>query len=364
MSQCATINLNAVTFGPGEIIIAEAGGMTASVFRYASGVAALRIRNRVGEIVCLPFQGQQIHDASFHGRRLTMRSMFGDPLPASNYLGNSGGFLVHCGATAMGNPATEDSHPLHGELPNLHYQQASLVIGEDHRGLWMGMTGVGRYTIAFTHNYEARPLLKLHEDDGRIEAELEIRNLKHTPMELMYLAHVNFRPHDGARLIDTVPDDSKNIRIRTKLPQGLFKPTETHKAMLAAMVETPALHRDLVPGRKVDPEIVMGLSFRPDAEGWGHAMQLLPDGTADYISHRLADLPKGVRWMTRNADQDALGLFLPGTAEADGYTAEKSKGNIKLIEPLGTFTCALSFGALTKQEASDLKAKIEGVMAS
>lgn len=58
MSQCATINLNAVTFGPGEIIIAEAGGMTASVFRYASGVAALRIRNRVGEIVCLPFQGQ------------------------------------------------------------------------------------------------------------------------------------------------------------------------------------------------------------------------------------------------------------------------------------------------------------------
>ena len=63
-------------------------------------------------------------------------------------------------------------------------------------------------------------------------------------------------------------------------------------------------------------------------DGWGHAMQLLPDGTADFISHRPEELPGGVRWMTRNADQDALGLFLPGTAEADGYTAEKAKGNV------------------------------------
>ena len=75
----------------------------------------------------------------------------------------------------------------------------------------------------------------------------------------------------------------------------------------------------------------MGLTMKPDADGWGHAMQLLPDGTADYISHRLDELPSGVRWMTRNADQDALGLFLPGTAEADGYLAEKAKGNVKVF---------------------------------
>ena len=141
MSEPMTINLNAVNFGPGETIIATASGLTASAFRYASGVAALRISNRVGEIVCLPFQGQQIHDATFHGRRLTMRSMFADPVPASTYLGNSGGFLVHCGATAMGNPAVEDTHPLHGELPNLTYQSASLLVGEDERGALDGTDG-------------------------------------------------------------------------------------------------------------------------------------------------------------------------------------------------------------------------------
>ena len=82
MASHANFNLNAVNFGAGETLIAEAPGLTATAFRYSSGIAAVRIRNQVGEIVCLPFQGQQIHDATFHGRRLTKRSMSGDPLPA------------------------------------------------------------------------------------------------------------------------------------------------------------------------------------------------------------------------------------------------------------------------------------------
>jgi Domain of unknown function (DUF4432) len=261
----------------------------------------------------------------------------------------------------MGNPAPEDTHPLHGELANLPYDSASLIAGQDEQAPWMGLTGIARHTIAFTHNYEIRPSIKLHAGSGRIEAEVTIRNLKHTPMELMYLAHVNFRPHDGGRIIDTVPDDPENIRIRTKLP-ALFKASGTHQAMLAALAENPALHRDLAPGRAIDPEIVMGLSFRADRDGWAHAMQLLPDGSADFISHRPEDLPGGVRWITRNADQDALGLFLPGTAEADGYTAEKAKGNVKLLPPQGTYHCSFAFGALTPAEASGLQARIAAVM--
>lgn len=361
MTDHFTINLNSVRFEIGETIIAEGDGLVASVFRYASGVAALRIRNRVGEIVTLPFQGQQIADATFHGRRLTMRSMFDHPVVASTYLGNSGGFLVHCGATAMGNPAPEDTHPLHGELSNLPYASASLIMGHDEQGPWMGLTGIARYTIAFTHNYEICPSLKLHAGSGRIEAQVAIRNLKHTPMELMYLAHVNFRPHDGAHLIDTVPDDNQSIRIRTRLP-GLFKPSDAHKSMLKALETDPALHRDIAAGRAVDPEIVMGLSFRADEDGWAHAMQLLPDGSADFISHKPKELPGGVRWMTRNADQDALGLFLPGTAEADGYTAEKAKGNVVVVPPQGAYHCSMAFGALTVAEASTLRHRIAAVM--
>lgn len=360
MTNSISFNLNCVNFGTGETVIAETGTLTASAFRYPSGLQAVRIRNAVGEIVCLPYQGQQIADATFHGRRLTNRTMFDEPMVASAYLGNCGGFLVHCGLTATGNPAPGDTHPLHGEIPNMPYQQAWLVAGEDEDGPWMGITGVARYTVAFTHNYEIRPLVKLHAGSARIAAEVEIRNLKHTPMELMYLAHVNFRPHDGGRLLDTVPDDAASIRIRTKLPD-LFKPADSHKALLEKLKVNPALHRDLAPAGGIDPELVMGLSFKSDPQGWAHAMQLLPDGTADYISHKPAELPGGVRWIARNANQDALGLFLPGTAEADGYTAEKAKGNVKIIPPRGTYRFSLSFGALTKNETAAMKAEIESV---
>jgi Domain of unknown function (DUF4432) len=363
MPEHIAINLNAVAFGPGETVIAEGDGLVASVFRYGSGVAALRIRNKVGEIIVLPFQGQQIADATFHGRRLTNRTMFDEPVPSSTYLGNCGGFLVHCGATAMGNPAPEDNHPLHGELPNLPYVSASLLAGHDAQGAWMGLTGLARHTVAFTHNYEIRPVVKLHTGAGVIDAEVAIRNLKHTPMELMYLAHVNFRPHDGGRLFDTVPDDAESIRIRTRLP-GLFKPSESHKALLEKLKTDPALHRVLPAAGGIDPELVMGLSFRADTDGWAHAMQQLPDGSGDFISHRPDELPGGVRWIARNANQDALGLFLPGTAEADGYTAEKAKGNVLELAPRATFRCSLRFGALTASEAREMTAMIDGLRTS
>jgi hypothetical protein len=89
MSDRFAMNLNALRFESGETVIAETEGLIASVFRYASGVAALRIRNRIGEIVALPFQGQQIADANFHGRRLTMRSMFDQPVVASTAVASS-----------------------------------------------------------------------------------------------------------------------------------------------------------------------------------------------------------------------------------------------------------------------------------
>jgi hypothetical protein len=44
-----------------------------------------------------------------------------------------------------------------------------------------------------------------------------------------------------------------------------------------------------------------------------------PDRTADFVSHRPGELGFAVRSITRGPDQDALGLVLPATAEADGY---------------------------------------------
>ncbi len=356
----------AINLVPGQFTDAENGlatyeGLKASVYRYRTGVLGLRIANDVGHIALLPFQGQQIWDAEFFGRRLTMRSMFDEPVATEDYLRNYGAFLLHCGATAMGNPGPDDSHPLHGELPNARYLTAELIAGRDADGPFMGLTGTYRHTVAFAHNYVAQPTVKLHQKSGRIRLSLCIHNLKRSPMELMYLAHINFRPVDGARLIDTVPDDPQHMRVRTKVPE-FFTPTESHRKSIEVLKADPAVHRTIEPGRRIEPELVMGMDCLADAGGFAHAMQLHPDGAADYISHRPDQLGRAVRWITRSEDQDALGLVLPATAEADGYSAEKNKGNLRIVPAQGEFRCDLEFGALDRAEAELRRRKIEEVM--
>lgn len=87
------------------------------------------------------------------------------------------------------------------------------------------------------------------------------------------------------------------------------------------------------------------------------------DIMADVLSHRPDQLDHAVRWMTRTGDQDALGLLLPATAEVDGYSAEKAKGNLKLIPAQGRFRCNHEFGAFDRADAQALRAKIDGLMA-
>jgi len=356
----ATIERAPAQFDTQQQTLARWRGFEATTFLYPSGVAGLRLRNAVGHMDLLPFHGQQIWDAHFHGRQLTMRSMFDAPVATRDYLGNYGGFFLHCGATAMGNPGPDDTHPLHGELPNSPYDRAALILGSDEHGAFMGLEGSYRHTIAFSANYTMTPHLRLHEDSGRIELNVTIRNLKRSPMELMYLAHINFRPADGARLVDTIRND--DISLRTTLP-SVFAPNPAHAALIEELSDDIDAHRHVQPGRAIDPELVMGISAQADSNGWAHAMQVHPDGHADLVSHRPGELPLGVRWMTRTADQDALGLVLPATAGADGYAAEKAKGNVVEVPAGEAFVCHLRFGALRPDEAETLKRSIDGMTA-
>jgi hypothetical protein len=99
-----TIHLAPSFFGERKRTLVEHGPLSASTFCFGSGVCGIRLSNELGHLVLLPFQGQQIWDASFGGRTLTMVSMFDEPQPTREYLDTYGGFLIHCGATAMGVP--------------------------------------------------------------------------------------------------------------------------------------------------------------------------------------------------------------------------------------------------------------------
>jgi hypothetical protein len=75
-------------------------------------------------------------------------------------------------------------------------------------------------------------------------------------------------------------------------------------------------------------------------------------------------LDKGVRWICRTPDQDALGMVLPATAEPEGYSAEKAKGHIKVIPAGGSYACDMEAGVLTVEETAAMVRQIEHIVAT
>lgn len=354
------VNLRPEMFGERERTLAHWGTLSAATFRYDSGVCGLRLTNDRGELEMLPFQGQQIWSARFDRRELTMRTMFDQPQPTQTYLETYGGFFIHCGVHGMGAPGPHDNHPLHGELPNAPFRDAFLQFGTDERGSYLALGGSYQHTVAFSHNYVAEPLVKLYADSTIVSAALTVTNLAHRDLELMYLAHLNFRPINDARLVYSALATPEHVRVRTQIPSHIH-PAPGYVEFIEQLHQNPALHEHLTPELQFDPEVVFTIDYRADADGWAHALQVLPDGSADYVAHRPEQLPKGMRWISRTPDQDALGFCMPATAEPEGYTAEKAKGNLRLVPPGENFHCDLLFGTLAAADAAAIAARIAGI---
>lgn len=365
MEWHTVINLEKSFFTEKEKVLAVIGDTSASTFLFNSGVHGLRIKNNCGSITMLPYQGQQVWSCNFYGRELAMKSVFSQPVVTREYLETYGGFLLHCGATAMGVPSERDSHPLHGELPNAPYQKAYLIIGRDELGSYIGLGGEYRHMVAFNHNYLAEPFVKIYESSSIIHSSITITNLKNTDMELMYMMHVNFRPVDNGTLIYSAQSNHRDIKVHINIPEHMKTSTDTSKLkdFLMLLAENPALHDILKPELVFDPEVVFTIRYKADENGDSHSMQVHPDGYASYISHRPSELEYGVRWIARTKDEDALGLVLPATAEHKGYTAEKEKGNIKVIPAGSKVAYHVKAGLLNPSDAEDVKVKIRNILA-
>jgi hypothetical protein len=152
------------------------------------------------------------------------------------------------------------------------------------------------------------------------------------------------------------------VRVRSVIPSHI-RPQPGYAEFLNQLRADPAMHNVLKPELKFDPEAVFLLDYLADEKGWGHTMQIHPDGAADFISHRTAELDHGVRWISRTPDQDALGINLPATAEPDGYSAAKAKGAVKTLLGGEEATFVMEAGALTPQEARVMRTKIEKLLA-
>lgn len=357
-----TIHLTPSMFRDRERTLVNFGNLTATTFRYGSGVCALRMENEKGCLILLPFQGQQIWSAEFgdesvERRNISMRSIFSEPQPTLDFLSTFGGFCLHCGATGSGAPGPEDTHPLHGELPNAPYQEAMLCTGEDDSGPFMALEGKYRHQAFFSSDYLAEPTVKLPAGSSSFSVSMQITNMKRTDMDLMYAAHVNFRPVDNGKLHYSAPYTPEAVRLRKMVPSHIQVKPE-YLELLSDLEKNPTKHHILSPDLLADPELVFFVNYMSDEDGWAHSVLEHPDGSADFIRHRPDELPRGTRWITRTPDQDAIALVEPGTCETEGYIAEKKKGNMVVLAPGEAFSTTFKCGVLNPSEASKLIGQI------
>jgi hypothetical protein len=104
-------------FGDKERAIVRWGDLSAHLFRYETGVEAIRVVNPRGYVIVLPYMGQMVWRACFDSVELAMQSMFDAPRPASTIIETYGCVAYHAGLLRNGVPTAEDTHPLHGEAP-------------------------------------------------------------------------------------------------------------------------------------------------------------------------------------------------------------------------------------------------------
>ena len=341
------INLANFNFTAQPTLLAESGEFSVTAFRYSTGVAALKVANRRGSFTILPWMGQMIWRCDFDGVELTMKSMYDEPADCKTSFEESYGcFLMHCGLTAMGNPAPEDTHVGHAELPVARYQEAYVEIGEDYAAVG----GTFRNTMCFAYNYTFSPKVVLRKGAAKLEVEATVKNHKDLPFEYYYLCHVNHRPVNGSKIVES-PLKRAPI-INHEVPEGYYRPwADATNAFLAELDKDYKVQSVVgAKGESYRPEIVNCYFHKPDAKGWAIVKQVYPkkEGKVGgvFVKYRPSELPYATRWIARTGDEDAMGMCLPATAEHMGRLYCQAHGEQKYLAPGKTFSVHIETGIL------------------
>ena len=333
-------------------------GLEASVFRYDTGIEAIRLSNSRGHLVVLPYMGQIVWSALFDGVQLAMDSMFEAPRPAKTIVETYGCLAYHAGLLRNGVPSAEDTHTLHGEMPCAPMTKAGLACGTDAEGAWIAVTGEYEYAMGFGAHYRATPRVVLRPDETVFDIVMEVENLSAKPMDLMYLCHVNFAFAEGGRIVQPVAFTPENVVTRTAIP-GHVVPTDDYRHLLKQLAADPARMEVLNEPERYDPEQVFYIkNLRPGSDGLVHFMMQRREGDGLTIAYDPVAMPHTIRWVLANSDQRVAAFAMPATCEPEGYLAEKRKGNVRSLAGGARACFTTRLGYVDRDHAAELARSI------
>lgn len=332
--------------------------MHVTLFRYPTGIEAIRVSNPRGEIVVLPYLGQIVWSARFDGVDLAMGSMFDMPRPAANIVDTYGCLAFHSGLLRNGCPGPEDDHALHGEFAVAAMDSAWLVL--DGEGI--SVHGSYRYVRGFGDHYVATPSVTLRQGATLFDIGMEVANHGGKPMDLMYMCHVNFAfVADGiiAQAADFTP---QTMAVRTAIPAHVPS-NPAYEALLGRLAADPSpsrVLRDLA----LDPELVFyvsGLGVGPD--GRTKLMLRRPEGDGFAIAYDPRDFPQTVRWLMHDHGHQVAAFALPSTCHPEGQAAEQRKGHVRSLAPGATAQFRVELGYADQTASAALQQEIAAMEA-
>ncbi|MEC5318560.1 aldose 1-epimerase family protein [Brenneria populi subsp. brevivirga] len=302
-------------------ILLENERFSATAFRYASGIEAIKLQNARGYAIVLPFYGQMIWDAEFDGHSLTMSNPFTEPKPGSTIIDTYGCFAFHSGLLSNGCPAEDDCHPLHGEMACAPMDDARLVLGDNT----LALTGSYEYVKGFGHHYRAAPAVTIAADSALLGIDMTVTNLASAPMPLQYMCHMNYAYVAGATFSQNIPE--RAFALRSSIP-GHVHPTPQWLSYTERLARAPESFNALDEPEFYDPEIVFfadNLSqYARQAEFSMHA----PQGHRFVTRFSTAQLNYATRWILYNGDQKVAAFALPATCRPEGHQAARRAGTL------------------------------------
>lgn len=359
------VNLTPQMFSDRPHTLLQSDAFSAVCFKYDTGVEAIEVSSDHVKYILLPYQGMQIWRLYIDGENMTMKSMFDVPEDTLNVFDESyGAFLIHCGLTAMGNPSDEDPHPMHGELPHAKYKDVSLELCTDEKGSYIELTGEYIFKLSIDTSYSFRPVLRLYENSKVLKMNCHIKNLRKGVFNYMYMAHINWMPVNGAKLIYSAPQDSTHIEVF----EGDFGSVPSAARLseyTAALMNNPTLADTLDLDKQCyDPELCVCVHYTPDENGWAHSMQHRPDGSACYVGFDTSFMPNGLRWFAWTGDEMSCGFALPTTGNHMGRAYAIEHGLRKTLNAGESVELKYCFGKLDPPEAAEMVKKISEIVQS
>lgn len=360
MTGMTQIALDRSFFAARERVVLRRGELSATIFRYDSGVEALRIANARGCVEVLPYMGQMVWGARFDGVELAMHSMFDQPRPASNILETYGCLCYHAGLLRNGVPGAQDSHALHGEFPCLPMDTAGLLCGEDAQGPYLAVASMRDYAMGFGAHYRATPRVVLREAATTFDVVMEVENLSAAPMDLMYICHANFAFVENGRIVQPAPFTPEHVVTRTAIPSHV-QPNDLYRALLADLARNPARMEQMSEPDRYDPEQVFYIkNLRRGADGLAHFLYQRPQGDGFTVAYDPHTMPHTIRWILANSDQRTCAFAMPGTCEPEGYTAERAKNHVRTVAGGARIAFTTQLGYADRDAATSRVAEING----